>query len=162
MSLQRYARDTPNVAIFAKNHLMYLEGAAAREPDQLTTFRSSATWRSAHTAVDHHGPRTIYFMSIGDDEGLVTHQAVLEEVLILKEWDQEEIDQTLLHQLPETEKEGLWDGNVQTLYVIRNCREFEEPFPFTELTKLEDGIGLSEGFRYSYALVIEREESSVE
>lgn len=81
MSSPAKIAQTPNVAIFTRDLLEFLEGTAKKEPHQLVTFRAGNVWRGAKDAVDVHGPRKIYFAPMGG-KGLVEYEAVLEKVVL--------------------------------------------------------------------------------
>ena len=82
MSLKAKIKKDKNIAVFARNYRKYIEAAAARNrdnPQQLTTFRSAVTWRSAHKAIDEHGEIPIYFCPKDSDKG-VEYEALLHQV----------------------------------------------------------------------------------
>ena len=63
------------------------------------------------------------------------------------------LQQTLLsYQLEDTKNEGLWGGNVKTLYVISRCHKLDEPFYYTRLIKLGDEKPIAADFKYSYSI----------
>jgi len=160
----RKVKDAEDAAVFARNHWIYLEDAANRGKEALTTFRASTKWKSAWIAVDEHGPRQIYFSPIDPPkqyEGpLVTHQATLHSVLLLDEVETHlsepeknpEIMRFLQNELDTTKEEELWGGNVSTLYMIGGCLKIKEPFLYTELLKIGDEEPINENFNYSYSI----------
>jgi len=157
-------KSNPGAAVFARNHWIYLQGAAQRGRKGQTCFRASAKWKSARLALDCHGPRDIYFTPINPPEpiynNLITHEAVLLDVLLLDELETHQdnplknplVKRYMEHVLEATKDEGLWDGNASSLYLILGCRRLVRPFPYTELLKLADGEKISEDFGYSYSI----------
>jgi len=160
MNLQTKVAQTPNVAIFCRNHSEYLEHAAkigAETPERPITFRASTVWKSGEVAIDVHGPRKIYFVPVGG-KGLVEYKATLEEVVLRPEPNTRAAEEILENCLPETRGEGLWEQYgevVRTLYVISHCQKLTSPFPYTSLTKLSNGLRIDENYGYSYALIYE-------
>lgn len=156
--------ESPDAAIFTRNHWIYLESASKKEPNAYVTFRATARWKSAWIAIDSHGPRKIYFTPIKPppyvQNTLITHQAILHEVQLLDNLDTHisspehnpEIKRLLSHQLEDTKNEGLWGGNVKTLYVISRCHKLDEPFYYTRLIKLGDEKPIAADFKYSYSI----------
>ena len=87
-------------------------------------------------------------------------QADLVDVLIDLDQQAAKAERLLLHSLEETRDEGLWDGQVSTLYVIKHCRRVAHSYPFSQLVKLADDRPIDAGFRYSYSMVHRREGAS--
>ena len=157
MSLEVKVAQTPNVAVFCRNHRPYLEEAAKKPPEQLITFRASTVWKSGKAAVDAHGSRRIYFVPIGG-ERLVEYEATLEEVVLYPSPDAKATKALLENCLDSTREEGLWEQygeTVRTLYVISHCHRLTTPFPYTALTKLSNGLRIDENYGYSYSVVYE-------
>lgn len=160
MRLTTKIKLTPNCAIFSRNYPYHLDNAAKRGKE-LTTFRSQVSWSSTQTAIDRHGPRKIYFASVGAKE-LITYEAILKQVKLNPKWDDPETQQLLSYCLPTTSHENLWEDNegrtaAATLYVISECQKLASPFPITDLKKLSDNKPIDENFGYSYAIVYEKE-----
>ena len=160
-------KETRDAAVFARNHWVYLNSAADRGRKGLTCFRAAAKWSSAWRAVDYHGPRSIYFTPIelpgGLESSLITHEAILLDVLLLDELEMQQdklesnpdVKRYLKHALEDTREEKLWDGSVSTLYLIASCRKLFRPFQYTNLVKIGDDKNLSEDFKYSYSMCYE-------
>jgi hypothetical protein len=74
-------------------------------------------------------------------------------VLLKPSRHKSEARKLLKYELEDTEREGLWNGAAQTLYVISGCQRLKSPFPMTRLKKLSDGKPISKDFIRAYALV---------
>jgi len=154
----------PNIAVFARNHLPLLEKAcaiSATDPSRPVTFRSSRRWTGAKKALDKQETIQLFFAEIGQ-KGIVSHQAVLKNLVLDPHQDDPETKVWLEYQLPGTASEGLWSeatstGAVKTLYVLSHCRKLTDPIPLAKLRKVSDGKPISNDFAYSYALIFEPE-----
>ena len=160
MNLQVKVAKNSNVAIFCRNHPEYLERASkigAETPEQPITFRARKVWKSGKAAIDIHGPRKIYFVPVGGGE-LVEYEAILDEVVLYPEFNTKATQALLENSLPETRGEGLWEqygGKARTLYVISHCQQLAVPFPYTALTKVDNGLPVHKNYGYSYSVVYE-------
>ncbi len=163
MSLKDEIRKHKNVAVFARNHRRYLEGAEKRNsvsPEQFTTFRSAISWASASfaIAISEHGEIPIYFSPNRSDKR-IEYEARLNKILLDPESHPDEKMEMLASELESTSQEGLWEKDknpVKTLYRINRCRLLDNPMHITDLKKLSDGRRISENYGYSYAVVYAR------
>jgi hypothetical protein len=155
-------KRAPDLAVFCRNHPDYLaEAARIGEEDSVRriTFRASTRWASAAVALRLYGPRPIYFASIrGGPE--VVYVADLVDLELDPAAHAQRTQELLAHSLNETKGEGLWEGGVKTLYIIRGCRP-RPGTPVEDLRKISDGQPISRSFKYSYALVHALEEAAV-
>jgi len=155
--LETKIRRNPRVAVFSRNHPEYLRSAAevsSHHPEKLITFRASTSWKAVQTALKYRASLPVYFVPIGQ-ENLVSYEATLHTVLLNPRQNDEDTKKLLAFCLPETSGEGLWEGEVNTLYVIRQCRKLSDPFPMTALVKVSDDEPISERYGYSYSVVYE-------
>lgn len=158
MSAPREASGA-NTAVFSRNHRKYLGAAVAiskRSAAAMVTFRAETRWVSASRALSRAGIIPIYFAAVGGP-ARVEYAATLCEAEVDPRRNSPKVREMLQHSLPGREHEGLWEtdrkkGRVQTLYVIRDCRRVERPFPIHRLTKVRGGR-LNSNYRYSYSLV---------
>lgn len=146
-----------NKAVFARNHKQYLEKAcelSSINPLNFISFRSSKRWVSAEESLKNQSPMTIFFSEIGG-KGLITHKAILHNVILNPKEKKDETEKWLNFGLAETgrTREDLLSG-AKTIYIITHC-VLIKPFPMTNLIKASDGKPLSKDFGYSYALVLE-------
>lgn len=150
------ARTTERIAVFARNHLQYLEFAAAvaeSDAERWVTFRSKKSWAGAGKALLKQGRVAVFFAVVG--EQTVQFKANLQEVLLQPRAEDQSAQRLLRLAPPATEREGLWGNEVETLYAISGCFRLESPFPLSRLLKASDHSPLSADFRYSYALADE-------
>jgi hypothetical protein len=141
--------------IFTRNHRTYLETAAdiaRRYPSQLVTLRSKTRWRTASNLLKSSGQIPIYF-AVVDEGPMIQFRAWLREVRLQPQQGDSETE-TLLNLGVAPADERLWDGRVETLYVISGCYELEKPFPMMQLKKLNGGEPIDENYGYSYIPVI--------
>jgi hypothetical protein len=60
----------------------------------------------------------------------------------------------LMKNVPKTTAgEGLWDGNVKTLYEVTDLIKVNKPFHFTDLKKLNGGQNIDSKYARSYCIV---------
>jgi hypothetical protein len=152
-------RQTNQGGIFARNHRLYLDGAAdiaRRYPSQLVTLRSKARWRTALNLLENADPIPIYF-AVVDEGPTIRFKAWLRRVLLEPKLGDPESERLLKFGVAPA-NEGLWDGGVETLYVISGCYELENPFPMMRLKKLNGGEPIAENYGYSYVAVIADED----
>lgn len=148
---------TPRIAVFSRNHSKFLESAervSSQHPERLITFRASTSWKSALLALKYRSSLPVYFVPVGQGKD-VQYEATLHTVLLHPRAGDEETEKLLAFSLEETRHEGLWKGEVNTLYVIRQCRKLPKPFPMTALVKVSDDQPISERYGYSYSMVYE-------
>lgn len=150
-------KATMQPAIFAKNHLGHLKGAAeiaATDAAQLVTFRSSRKWAGASRLLEELGRGTLPVMFAVVDRGPeVRFRAFLQEVELSPAPGEPRTEELLRLRPPTTRDENPWSNNTKTLYAISGCHELQSPLPYSSLVKQSDDQPLSEDFGYSYALV---------
>ena len=140
---------THGPGVFSRNHLSYLRRANGKR----VYFRSKRKWVGALELLDK-GPASIYFCPIsGSGDGCIHYAGRLVAVEL------EPTAQSMAQLLERTgardvapREELLWDGSVQTLYVVE-VEQLARPFPLTELRKLTNGEPLSADYGYAYSLV---------
>ncbi len=160
MSIKAKIRTSSGVAVFARNHRLYLEAAASRnekQPERFTTFRAAKSWASAHYANEVHGAIKVYFAAIGGEKE-VEYEGIIHRIKLGPQKSDQDTKDLLRFSLTETKDEGLWEKGrkrVNTLYVITHCKKISVPFPMMELIKLSDDKLISEDYGYSYCLVYE-------
>jgi len=155
MPLRSKAQKATDRAVFTRNHPSYLEECVRRcaeRPTIQVTFRAITRWASVADAIQAKGPIWIYFAPIGESNQ-VTYRARLDEVLLEPSIGEKQTDMLLSNALPATQGEGLWEGKVQTLYVISGCHQVVKPFSMNQLIRLENDEPLSDDYGYSYAIV---------
>lgn len=154
------SRRDNRIAVFTKNHLAYLKSAHAisqEDPGRRMTFRAQRSWARAKTELEKSGVLELYIAPV-DGDGLVTHAALLQEVVLSPVRGDPDTERVLGEQLAETEGEGLWGtgtSSVSTLYSMSNCVRLPRPVPMDSLVKAVDGQPLSRDYKYSYSVVEE-------
>ena len=155
-------RKTTDLAVFVRNHQVFLKAAVERNkvnPSRLTTFRARSIWKAALEALQIHKTIPVYFAPVGG-KGNVEYIATLHHIKLHPERDDAETEKYLSFAITDAEakgagEEGLWEkgGNMaRTLYTITHCEQISY-FPFTELIKLTDGKPISANYGYSYCMV---------
>jgi len=142
------ATETFGAGVFARNHIKYLNRACGKR----ALFRSQRRWVGARELLAADGAASIYLCPIPGD-GLIHFAGKLVAVEI----DPSEASMSALLEKTKArnvapKEEALWNGACQTLYVVE-IEPLTEPFPMTELVKLNDGQPLSADYGYSYSLV---------
>lgn len=152
----------PELAVFVRNHVQYLERAceiSAADSSRLVTFRSSKKWATAKKALDQQVVIRGYLSPIGGD-GQVVYSAIVKNIVLDPLRGDADTDRALANQLPETVNEDLWsqdDGPVKTLYEVSHCKRLLFPFSMTQLLKASDGKPISKNYGYSYVPVFRLE-----
>lgn len=155
MSISKTEIASPGgIGVFTRDHEDQLNEAAERDSDSLTTFRSQKSWRSVANAMKWRDDDIIvYSCPIGKEQ--IHYTAVLEDLLLKPTKESEGVEKYLETQLDihRHYDEGLWEGDVKTLYQVSQVTQLDEPFPFTELQKVSNGDPLDPDYGYSYSLV---------
>jgi hypothetical protein len=146
------------IAVFARNHLQYLEYAAAEaqaDSERRVTFRSRKPWSAAKRAHDDvaSGRIAVFFAVVG--QPFVQFKATLQEVHLRPYADDPEAQRLIRLVPPETAAEGLWEEGHGTLYAISGCYRLDSSRPLSDFRKAADNAPLSLDFKYSYAIVYE-------
>jgi hypothetical protein len=134
-----------------------MEEATDRENKELTTFRSQDSWRSAKNALEWRDDDVIvYYCPRG--EGKIQYTAILEDIHLHPDRNEKKTKKMLENQLDihRQAEDGLWGGDVKTLYQVSQFTPVEEPFPFTKLRKVSDNDPIAANYSYSYSLVHQR------
>lgn len=147
-------------AVFARNHRNYLEEAcevARADSERVVTFRSAQAWASAKKLLEARGAGDlpVYFAVVGEGPE-VRYKARLREVLLRPASNQPDSKRLLNFVPKKTRDEGIWKEASGSLYAVSGCYELPRPFPISDL-HLQTGAALSIDFKYSYALVHERD-----
>ena len=156
------ATTSQQLAVFTRNYGPYLSDAADiadEDPKEHVTFRSRVPWVTAAKELNGRSSIPIYMADI-DGNNYITFEAELHQVLVRPKPGDRETRKMLGRALYATKREGLWGGQVKTLYAIARCRQIES-FPQSELVK-HDGRRLEPDYRRSYAIVRARTHPSPE
>lgn len=148
------------VAVFTRGFQDQMDEASDRPNDTLTTFRSQKTWRSVDNATGWRDDDIlVYYCPRGKER--IHYSAILEDVLLHPVSDSKQTEKFLETQLDVHRRveDGLWEesGGVNTLYRVTGFSSVDEPFPFTELRKIDGGDPLDPEYGYSYSLVHRRQ-----
>lgn len=146
-------RNVDNPAIFTRNFPSRLEDAVRL---QKVTHRANKPWRSAEFGIKLHGMLPAYIKSRDVDNNVVTHVGTVEDVVVDPSESPAKADQLQKFVAERDTWSEFFDGAV-TLYLLTNCRELDEPFPFTELRKIVDGEPLPSTYSRQPAYVYEKE-----
>lgn len=144
------------IAVFTRNYEHHLEKAASAAPKRLITFRSKKRWVKAREILDKQKYARLY-IAPGRD-GPIEYDSILKAIHLSPRKGEEYTERLLQLCLPGMEEEALWEDEVQTLYVITNCRKLAKPLPLSSLTKVDGGEPLSDAFTRTYAVVYELED----
>jgi hypothetical protein len=148
-----------NPAVFSRNHAEYLAWAAkiaVTDSERLVTFRSSKGWVKARELLEHSvDNRLAIYFAVIDQGPEVKYKAWLRGILLKPNSGDEQIQRLLRFVPPPTKEEGVWHEDKGSFYVISGCYQLEQPFPISELKKLDGGTALSVDYGYSYSIVYE-------
>jgi hypothetical protein len=134
--------------VFSRSHLQHVRKAHGKR----MYFRSKVRWAGAARLLADKGAAAIYFAPIGGD-GRVHYAGRLVDVLLdpTEESVARMVERTGARDVARG-KEGLWDGTCQTVYVVE-IEQLQNPFPMTDLRRLDGGEPLSADYGYAYSLV---------
>ena len=162
MQIRPQVKSVLDVAVFTRNHPEYLEEASKigkSDPNRHIAFRAVTRWVSAAKYLRQRSPMPLYISSIGAS-GVVDFVADLIGISLDPSIGEPQTDQWLEMCLKSTKKEGLWDGEVGTLYMIANCRPIPRPFAIQELVKVSNNEKLSANYERSYSVVFARSDDT--
>ena len=153
MSITKTAiSSVDGIGVFTRDHRNQLEEAEQRDTDGLTTFRSKQTWRAVDNALNWRDDDiVVYHCPI--DEKKIHYVSVIDDLLINPEEGSEEVKRFLKTDLESNSDDGLWGGEVDTFYRVKQFQRVEEPFSYTKLRKIADGEHIESNYRYSYSIV---------
>lgn len=153
-SAQVAMRNVSNPAVFTRNFSDRLEDAV-RTPR--VTHRAQKPWRSAEVGVEHHGSLPAYIKSRDEDGDLVTHVGTIETVIVNPQEADESVVDRLRKNVADRDSWSEYFDGATTMYLLTECRELEEKFPFTELKKIVDGEPLPSSYSRQPAYVYARD-----
>lgn len=142
-------RNVSDPAVFTRNFQVRLDDAVRLET---VTHRANKPWRSARIGIEVHGELPIYIKSRDAERNVVTHVGTLEDVVVYPTENPEKATRLREHVADRDTWSEHFDG-ADTLYLLRDCRELEDPFPFTELRKIVDGEPLPPSYSRQPAYV---------
>jgi len=146
------------ISVFTRNYpevLAYATKVAESDSERLVTFRSKKSWSTAKSALEKQGPGrvAVFFAVVG--QPLIQFKALLQEVHLGPVPENPKTER-LLRFVPGAEANDPLEGE-RTLYAVSGCYRLDDPFPLSDLRKAEDNNPLSEGYNYSYSIVLQPE-----
>jgi len=138
-------------AVFTRNHRKHLDEACERK--EPTAFQSEKKWSGAQGWLKKQKTLKVYIAPVGDSK--VEYEGIIVEIA-LKGSDPEAAKKLLGARGEETNKEDDWG---ETVYLLKDCRKIPviSQISLSELEKAKDGTHLSENYKYSYSIVLERD-----
>lgn len=155
MSYKQYSspqvamRNVSNPAVFTRNFHVRLDDAVRLEK---VTHRANKPWRSAQVGIERHGELPIYIKSRDEERNVVTHVGILEDIVVYPADNPEKADQLRNYVADRDTWSEHFDG-ADTLYLLSDCKELEDPFPFTKLRKIVNGEPLPSSYSRQPAYV---------
>ena len=140
-------------AVFTRNHKTHLEEACNRE--EPTAFQSEKKWSGAQGWLKKQKKLTVYIAPVGYPK--VMYEGTITEIALVDSAPEATIKKLLAARGEETKKEERWG---KTVYLLSDCC----PVPamsLSALLKAKDGTPLSDDYKYSYSIVLERDAQAV-
>jgi hypothetical protein len=134
-------------AIFTRNYRQHLATIKER-----VVFRSNVRWARAARALEEGDAVDVYIAPV-DGNGEVEFRAKLSRVLLEPHTGEKSVKEMLAYTPETTAGEGLWDGELVTLYEVTMLEKVDPPFHFTKLRKLNNGVNIDPGYSRSYCIV---------
>jgi hypothetical protein len=139
-------------AVFTRNHEEYLEEACKRE--EPTAFQSKKKWSGAEGWLKKQGTLKVYIAPIapvGDPK--VMYEGTITQIALVDTAPEATIKKLLAARGEKTKKEGRWG---KTVYLLSDCRPIIPAVSLSALQKARDETPLSDDYKYSYSIVLER------
>lgn len=133
--------------VFTRNYRQHISASGTGG-----VFRSSVRWARPARALDKGQEIDVYIAPV-DGNGEVKFRAKLKKVKLDPKEHDPEVKEMLQKAPSTTEKEGLWEGNVATLYELAEIIEINPSFHFTELKKLDGGENINPEYSRAYCIV---------
>lgn len=146
----RLMQRRPDPAVLASNFEPRLEELAELPK---VTHRCGKPWTSAEVGLEAHGRLPIYYRLNGD----VAYTGYIIEMVVRPE-DESEVPQVIKDHITEDDTYSEYNDKYDTTtYLVTDGKRLDEPFPQSELERIEGGEYVDEGFRYQPAYVRQRD-----
>lgn len=134
-------------AIFTRNYRQHIATIGDRG-----VFRSSMRWARPERALKKGDIVDVYIAPV-DGNGEIEFRARLTNVKLEPSRNDPDVIEMLKNTPSSTEGEGLWEGDVATLYELTDIQKVEPSFHFTQLRKLDGGDNIDPDYSRSYCIV---------
>jgi hypothetical protein len=139
-----------DAAVLASNFEPRLEELENLEK---VTHRAGKPWISANAGVESQGKLPIYYRL----DKMVTHKAYIEEMVIRPE-DESDVPQVIVEHITDDDTYSEFNDKYDsTTYLVTGGERLDEPFPQSELERIEGGEYVDEDFSYQPAYVRQRD-----
>ena len=146
----RLMQKRPDPAVLASNFEPRLEELAELPK---VTHRCGKPWTSAEAGLEAHGRLPIYYRLDGE----VAYIGYIIEMAIRPE-DESDVPQVIKDHITEDDTYSDYNDKYDTTtYLVADGKRLDEPFPQSELERIEGGEYVDEGFRYQPAYVRQRD-----
>jgi len=146
----RLMQNRPDPAVLASNHESRLQELA--ELDKVT-HRAGKPWTSVEAGIETHGRIPIYYRL----DGMVTHKGYIEQIVISPD-DESDVPRSIRDHITEDDTYSDYNDKYDTTtYLATDGERLEEPFPQSELKRLDGDEYVAENFSYQPAYVRQRD-----
>ena len=143
-------RHRPDPAVLASNHKARLEELVELPK---VTHRAGKPWTSAKAGLEVHGRMPIYYRLDGE----VTHTGNITQIVIRPK-DKSDIPQAIQDNITEDDTYSDYNDKYDvTTFLVTDGKRLDEPFPQSELERIEGGKFIDEDFSYQPAYVRQRD-----
>jgi hypothetical protein len=143
-------------AVFTRNHKTYLDEACKRE--EPTAFQSKKKWSGAEGWLKKQKTLKVYIAPVGEvgEPPKVRYEGTITKIALVD--SAPEAAKKLLAARDETNERRVWG---KTVYLLSDCCEIIPAISLSALRKAKDGTRLSDDYKYSYSIVLERDAPAV-
>ena len=143
-------RHRPDPAVLASNHKARLEELVELPK---VTHRAGKPWTSAKAGLEVHGRMPIYYRLDGE----VTHTGNITQ-MVIRPKDESDIPQAIQDNITEDDTYSDYNDKFDvTTFLVTDGKRLDEPFPQSELERIEGGKFIDEDFSYQPAYVRQRD-----
>lgn len=143
-------RQRPDPAVLASNHESRLEELVELNK---VTHRAGKPWTSVKAGLETHGRIPIYYRL----DGMVTHKGYITQI-VLRPDGESDVPQVIQDHI--TEEDTYSDYNDKydtTTFLVTDGERVDEPFPQSDLERIEGGEYVDQDFSYQPAYVRQRD-----
>jgi len=148
--IERLMSQRPDAAVLASNYEVRMQEMV--ELDKVT-HRAGKPWTSAKAGVEAHGRLPVYYRV----DGMVTYTGYIEDIVLRPE-DESDVPQEMKDHI--TDDDTYSDFNEKydtTTYLVSGGKRLDEPFPQSELERIQGGEYIDEDYSYQPAYIRKRD-----
>ena len=140
----------PDAAVLASNYEVRLQELVDLKK---VTHRAGNPWTSAKAGLERHGQLPIYYRLDGE----ITHKGYIVEMVIRPE-DESDVPQSIKKHITDDDTYSDFNDKYDTTtYLVTDGERLDEPFPQSDLLRIEGDEYVDENYSYQPAYVRQRD-----